>query len=121
MSGKGGLFSREWAERWMERFATETMLQFSLIALTLILYLVTKSPIFGALILIEIVAIVALEIRYGVKAHGWKHELKEILVSLGIILFIWAAAMVVMQTPVPLNGPVDVRLGRQTLLKIEPA
>ncbi len=25
------------------------------------------------------------------------------------------------QTPVPLNGPVDVRLGRQTLLKIEPA
>jgi pSer/pThr/pTyr-binding forkhead associated (FHA) protein len=24
-------------------------------------------------------------------------------------------------SPVPLNGPVDVRLGRQTLLKIEPA
>ncbi len=107
MPGKGGLFSREWTERWMERFATESVLQFSLIALTLVLYLITKSPIFGALILIEIVAIVALEIRYGVKKHGWKHELKEILISLGLILLIWVAAMFVMQTSVPLNAVVS--------------
>lgn len=90
-----------------ERLATDSIFQFGIIALTLILYILTKSGIFGVLVMLEIVGIVALEIRHGVRKHGWKAELREIAISLGIILIIWLAAMFVMKTPVPLNAVVS--------------
>lgn len=94
-------------KEWAERLATDAFLQFGIIAITLILYILTKSSIFGVLVMLEIVGIVALEIGHGVRKHGWKKELKEIAVSLGAILLIWLAAMLVMKTPVPLNAVVS--------------
>ncbi len=93
--------------KFTERLATDSALQFGIIALTLILYILTKSSIFGVLVMLEIIGIVALEIRHGVKKHGWKEELKEIVISLGAILIIWIAAMFIMKTPVPLNAVVS--------------
>ncbi|HNT60520.1 MAG TPA: S26 family signal peptidase, partial [Candidatus Bilamarchaeaceae archaeon] len=90
-----------------ERLSTDWVAQFALIGITLALYVFTKNPIFGILVLLEIILIVALEIRHGIRKHGLKHELKDILVSLIAILAIWFAAMVVMQTPVPLNAVVS--------------
>ena len=90
-----------------ERLATDSLLQFGIIAFTLILYILTKSGVFGVLVMLEIVGIVALEIRHGVKKHGWKNELKEVAISLGVILAIWLAAMSIMKTPVPLNAVVS--------------
>jgi len=91
----------------VDRLATDTVLQFGIIALTLILYIITKSGIFGILVMLEIVGIVALEIRHGVKKHGWKHEAREIVISLIAILIIWFFAMAVMGTSVPLNAVVS--------------
>lgn len=90
-----------------DRLATDTALQFGVIALTLVLYILTKSGIFGVLVMLEIVGIVALEVRHGVKKHGWKHEAREIVISLGAILIIWFAAMFFMGTSVPLNAVVS--------------
>lgn len=90
-----------------ERLATDSALQFGIIAITLLLYILTKSSLFGVLVMLEIVGIVALEIRHGVKAHGWKHEFKEIAISLIVIVAIWVAAMFVMNTSVPLNAVVS--------------
>lgn len=90
-----------------ERLATDSVLQFGIIALTLVLYILTKSSIFGVLVMLEIIGIVALEIRHGVRKHGWNSELKEIVISLAVILVIWLAAMFVMKTPVPLNAVVS--------------
>lgn len=90
-----------------ERLATDSVLQFGVIALTLLLYILTKSGIFGVLVMLEIVGIVALEVRHGVRKHGWKHEAREIAVSLGAILLLWACAMFIMRTPVPLNAVVS--------------
>ncbi|MEW5996320.1 MAG: hypothetical protein AB1657_01865 [Candidatus Micrarchaeota archaeon] len=94
-------------KEWAERIATDALLQFGIIAVTLALYMLTKSGIFGVLVMLEIVGIVALEVRHGVKKHGWKAELKEIAISLGAILIIWFAAMLVMGTSVPLNAVVS--------------
>jgi len=90
-----------------ERLATDTVLQFAVIAVTLVLYILTKSSIFGVLVMLEIVGIVALEVRHGVRKHGWKNELREVAISLGAILIIWFAAMFIMKTPVPLNAVVS--------------
>ena len=93
--------------KFTERLATDSVLQFGLIALTLVLYILTKSSIFGVLVMLEIIGIVALEVRHGLKKHGWKAELKEIVISLAVILIIWFAAMFIMKTPVPLNAVVS--------------
>jgi hypothetical protein len=91
----------------LERFSTDWVYQFGLIGITLALYILTKNPFFGVLVLLELLLIVALEIRHGVKKHGWKAELKDIAISLGAIILLWFAAMFVMGTSVPLNAVVS--------------
>ncbi|MDD2655875.1 MAG: hypothetical protein PHQ80_04375 [Candidatus ainarchaeum sp.] len=91
----------------VDKFSTDWVYQFSLIGITLALYIITKNSLFGVLVLLELLFIVALEIRHGVRKHGWKAELRDIAISLGAILLLWFAAMFVMGTSVPLNAVVS--------------
>lgn len=91
----------------LDKFSTDGVYQFALIGITLALYVLTKNSFFGVLVLLELLLIVALEIRHGVRKHGWKAELKDIAISLGAILLLWFAAMFVMGTSVPLNAVVS--------------
>ena len=92
---------------WAKELATNFALQVAVVAATILLYVLTKHPIFGVLVAIEIIGIVIIEVRLGVKKHGWKGELKDIAISLGAIVIIWLGMMFVLNTPVPLDAVVS--------------
>ncbi len=92
---------------WAKELATNFALQAAVVAATILLYVLTKHPLFGVLVAIEIIGIVIIEVREGVKKHGWKGELKDVAVSLGAIVGIWLVMMVVLNTPVPLDAVVS--------------
>jgi len=78
-----------------------------LIVALFILYLVSGIWLFGLLIGICIFWVVALEFFSGTKQHGWKNELKETAIALGLALLLWFGAGFVLQTPSPLNAIVS--------------
>ncbi len=85
---------------------------------TLLLYIIIKSflpgrefdwvnLVFGAVIVFEIGYLVFLEIKYGVKKRGWKHEIVDTLIAIGIAIAIWFAAQAVLGTSAPVSGVVS--------------
>ncbi len=85
----------------------ESAAQVSILVITLILYLLTKNPIFGVLVAIELVAFVALEIFHGIRDHGMKHEAMDTLKSLAIALLIWLSISFLLRTAVPISAVVS--------------
>ena len=92
---------------WGRELATNFYLQIAILAVLIILYLLTKSPVFGLLTLIGIVGVVALEVKEGVKKHGWKGEFRDIAISLVAIVLLWLLLMFVLGTSVPLDAVVS--------------
>lgn len=85
---------------------------------TLLLYLISKtifpSPeyelihlFFGGLIALEIILFVFLEIKSGVKKHGWKHEVVDTLIALLVAVALWVSATIVLNTSSPISAVVS--------------
>ncbi len=87
--------------------------QFAILIGTLLLYLLLKgfSPLLGelllALIFIEILAMVALEIRQGAREAGWKHELLDTVLALAVAGAIWLSASFILNTSSPVSAVVS--------------
>lgn len=63
--------------------------------------------IIGALIVLEIVFFVAVEVKTGVKRHGWKHEIVDTVIAIVIALMLWFGATIVLNTNTPISGVVS--------------
>ena len=85
---------------------------------TLLLYILIKSLLpgkqydwinlfFGAIIFFEIISLVILEIKHGVKTSGWKHEIIDTLIAIGIAIAIWFGAQAILGTSSPISGVVS--------------
>lgn len=85
---------------------------------TLLLYVVIKSflpgkefdwvnLLFGAIIVFEIIYLVIIEIKQGVKKSGWKHEIVDTLIAIGVAIAIWFGAQAVLGTTTPISGVVS--------------
>jgi signal peptidase I len=87
--------------------------QFAILIGTLLLYLLVKgfSPILGelllVLILVEILVMVALEVRQGAKEAGWKHELMDTVLALIVAVAIWLSASFILNTGSPISAVVS--------------
>ncbi len=85
----------------------ESAAQVAVLAITFILYLLTKNAIFGALVAVEFIAFVLLEVQQGVKKHGVKNEIIDTLKSFGIAILAWLAISFLLRTTVPVSAVVS--------------
>jgi len=85
----------------------ESTAQISILIVTLIFYLLTKSPIFGVLVAVEFIAFVFIEIQQGVQHHGVRYEMYDTLKSLGIAVLLWLSVSVLLGTSVPISAVVS--------------
>lgn len=94
--------------------------KFQIIALltTLALFLITNHflrdsalgfvpTLFAILIVIEIIGFVGLEVNSGAKKHGWKHEIVDTAIALGIAVAIWFGLCFILNTNTPISGVVS--------------
>ncbi|MCX6769329.1 MAG: hypothetical protein NT051_01470, partial [Candidatus Micrarchaeota archaeon] len=77
------------------------------VAVLFIAYLLSGIWLLGALIGLAIVWLVILECMEGVKQHGMKNELRELVIALAVALGIWFGAGFLLQTSSPLNAIVS--------------
>ncbi len=90
--------------RTMLSFLRNGYVQVVIIVITLFLYLLTKNIFFGILVALEIFGFVALEIKSGVKSHGWFNEIKETVIALVVALVLWGAAIFILNTTSPISA-----------------
>ncbi len=85
---------------------------------TLLLFIIANSvlrdgplsfipPLIAAIIVVEIVAFVAMEVKDGAKRHGWTHEVVDTIIALGVAVAIWFGLSVVLNTGSPISGVVS--------------
>lgn len=87
---------------------------------TLILYLITNTlfgglyheynfipPILGLLILAELFFFVGLEVKEGAQEFGWKHEVVDTFIALGVAVAVWHGASFLLNTNSPISGVVS--------------
>ncbi len=94
-------------EKILEEISKNVLLQFSIIAITLLFYIFTKHPFFGFLVFIEIFGIVIIEVALGVKKKGIKSEIKDTVIALISVVVFWFALSFILQTSSPLNAVVS--------------
>jgi len=93
-------------------------LEIVIIVATLALYIISlnifTSPetdfiplAIGMLIILEIVFFVVVEVKTGVKKHGWKHEIVDTVIAIVIALILWFGATIVLNTSTPVSGVVS--------------
>jgi signal peptidase I len=87
--------------------ARDAKVQIGVAAALLLLYVLTKQPIFGILTAIAIVALVIFEVYEGIKANGFRHELWETGITVGIAVLAWFALSFVLSTPTPISAVVS--------------
>jgi len=73
----------------------------------LLLYVITKSPFFGLLTALAIVAMVLLELSEGIRNNGWKSELWDIAVTVIAALAAWFALQALLSTSTPISAVVS--------------
>ncbi len=81
--------------------------QLGILIISLLLYILTKSSIFGYLIALEIIFFVFVDFKVGAKKRGVKGEILDTLKSLGIALVFWLILSFIFRTPVPISGIVS--------------
>jgi len=85
-------------------------IQGAILILGLILYLLSPNDAFrlltGAIVAITIIGLVVLEIKEGAKQQGWKHEIKDTVLTLIAALILWFAAQFVLNTSSPISAVV---------------
>jgi len=85
-------------------------IQAGLLLFTLFLYLITSQPInviFAFLIVVEILAMVTIEVKEGAKQYGWKHEAFDTVIALAIAIAIWYGASFILNTSSPISAVVS--------------
>ena len=80
---------------------------YGLIAVFFIFYVVSGQWLFGLLIGICILSLVALEFIQGASEHGVKDEIKETAIALLLALAVWFGSGFLLQTSAPLNAIVS--------------
>jgi hypothetical protein len=73
----------------------------------LLLYIITKSPLFGLLTALAIVAMVLLELSEGIRKNGWKSELWDLSITVIVALVAWFALQAVLSTSTPISAVVS--------------
>ncbi|MFH1785744.1 MAG: hypothetical protein ABH842_04920 [Candidatus Micrarchaeota archaeon] len=92
--------------------------QIAVLLVTLVLFLITNHllrdsslgfipTIIAILIVLEIVAFVAIEVKDGAKKHGWQHEIVDTIIALAIAVAIWFGLSFVLNTNSPISGVVS--------------
>jgi hypothetical protein len=81
--------------------------QVGLAAFLLLLYLLTKSAIFGFLTAVAIVLMVLVELSEGIRKNGWKAELKDIAATVVVAIVAWFALQFALSTPTPISAVVS--------------
>jgi signal peptidase I len=81
--------------------------QVGVAAFLLLLYLLTKSAVFGFLTAVAIVLMVLVELSEGVKKNGWRAELKDIAITVAVALVAWFALQFALSTPTPISAVVS--------------
>ena len=84
---------------------------------TLALYIIVRSVfdpqaegteiillIISALIVFELIYFVGIEIKQGVKKHGWKHEVVDTLIAVFIAVLLWVGASIILNTDTPVSA-----------------
>lgn len=64
-------------------------------------------PLIAAIIVVEIVVFVAMEVKDGAKQHGWTHEVVDTLIALFVAVAIWFGLSIVLNTSSPISGVVS--------------
>jgi hypothetical protein len=85
---------------------------------TLLLFIITNGilrdtalgfvpPLLAALIVVEIVVFVGLEVKEGAKSHGWTHEIVDTVIALLVAVALWYGFSFVLNTSTPISGVVS--------------
>ncbi len=82
----------------------KTPVAVGIILVTLALYIITGSLVFGALVVVEIAYFVWLEVKEGVEEHGWKHEVVDTIIAILIAVILWVGASVILNTSTPISA-----------------
>lgn len=61
----------------------------------------------GMVIFLEMMLLVGMEVREGVKKHGWKNELADTLIAVIVALVIWFGAQFLLNTSTPISAVVS--------------
>lgn len=61
----------------------------------------------GLLFVAAFFGFVLMEVKGGAKKHGWKHEVIDTAIALGIALGVWFGAQFILNTPVPISAVVS--------------
>jgi len=78
-----------------------------LLIAVVLLYLVFKAPLLGAMAALLIIIIVGLEIWVGIKTGGLMHEVQETAIAVILALIIWYGAGFLLNTDTPLDAVVS--------------
>ncbi len=96
----------------------EAPVQLGILFGTLILFLIANSllrdsplsfipPLLAALIVVEIVVFVGLEVKEGARSHGWTHEIVDTVIALLVAVALWYGFSFVLNTSSPISGVVS--------------
>lgn len=80
------------------------LLELLILAGTLVLYLLTGWSLFAFLIFLEMIAMVVIEIREGIKKHGVKGELKDTAIAILVVGGFWIILVLLLNTSSPVNA-----------------
>ncbi|MEM2948443.1 MAG: hypothetical protein QXY05_02340 [Candidatus Anstonellales archaeon] len=89
-----------------QKFAKSNV-QFSLLVILLVLYLVTKHIFFAILTLLSFILMLASEVYFGVKKHGIRHEIMDTIVAIIFALVVWYGASFLLNTSSPISAVVS--------------
>lgn len=81
--------------------------QFSLLIVLLVLYLVTRHILFGVLTLLSFIVMLASEVYFGVKKHGFRYEIIDTIFAVIFALVVWYGASFLLNTPSPISAVVS--------------
>ena len=98
LDGTGGSFAQ-----WL----VDSKVLVGLLVASFALYLLTKNPLFAALIGLSLVALFVAESVAGAQKSGWEHELREIAVAVITALAIWFGSGFLLGTSAPLDAVVS--------------
>jgi len=85
-------------------YLSNTYFQVGLLGGLLILYLLTHFSIFAILTVVILLIFVGYEFYSGMKEHGWRTELKEIIITILVVVIFWEALILLLGTNTPISG-----------------
>ncbi len=92
------------AEKKKKQEPQVSWLLYALLAILIILYAFDNNILLGALALILILAIVALELKYSIKAEGMKKSFIDIVGAVAAAIIVWILLVIFLQTSAPVDA-----------------